>query len=58
MSSVKLIAIVMASVFMLLVAMAFSTAELYMMSTALMSLPLISYALGRYAARGVDCHRR
>ena len=55
MSSAKLITVVVSALFLLIVSAVLRSSELYFMSGALISVPVISYALGRVAIRGLQC---
>lgn len=57
MSSVKLIAVLCSALFLLIVSMSVHSSELFFMCIALVSLPMISYVFGRFAAKGLQCSR-
>jgi len=57
MSSLKLITVAFAALFLLAVSAVLHYAELYVMSATLVSVPVISYMLGRIAIRGLRCSR-
>ena len=57
MSLVKLITVATAALFLLVVSAVLRYSELYVMSAAVMSVPVVSYILGRTAVRGLECLR-
>lgn len=57
MSPIKLIAVVLSTMFMTIVSVCLRSAEFSLMAAALVSVPLVSYALGRIAVRGLKCSR-
>ncbi len=57
MAQTKLLTIIMAALFLLAVSLAIPMAELYFMSAVLGAIPLISYILGRYALKSLECVR-
>lgn len=57
MSSTKLITVTLSSLFLLIVAISLRSADLCLMSTALISVPVLSYVVGRIATRTLRCSR-
>lgn len=57
MTHTKLLTIIMAALFLLAVSLAMRMSQLYFMSAALVSIPLVSYVLGRFALRSLCCSR-
>lgn len=57
MTHTKLLTIGMAALFLLAVSLATQIGHLYFMSAVLAVVPLISYMLGRYALKSLDCSR-
>jgi len=57
MSPIKVIAVVLSATFMAMVSLCLRSAEFSLMAAALISVPVISYVLGRVAVRGLKCSR-
>ena len=57
MSHTKLLTIILAAFFLLAVSLAMRMSQLYFMSAVLVSIPIISYAFGRFALRSLRCSR-
>ncbi|HUV05250.1 MAG TPA: DUF58 domain-containing protein [Armatimonadota bacterium] len=57
MSPIKLFAVALAAVFMTIVSVCLHSAEFSLMAAALISVPVVSYVLGRIAVGGLKCSR-